>query len=135
MDDDAKRRLMGRFRGKDTKPEMLVRRTLHRMGLRFRLHRKDLPGTPDIVLPGRRLAIFVHGCFWHHHEGCSTARIPPTRPDFWKAKFRYNKKRDLENAEKLRGMGWNVVEIWECDARRATLEDRLRLVVLGKSEI
>ncbi|HEX4737151.1 MAG TPA: DNA mismatch endonuclease Vsr [Allosphingosinicella sp.] len=121
----AKRSLMARFKGKNTKPELLVRRLLHRLGLRFRLHRRDLPGTPDIVLPGRRLVIFVHGCFWHHHEGCPTARIPVSRSDFWRAKFQYNRERDERNSKALEALGWRVVRIWECEARGAGLEQRL----------
>ena len=116
MPADEKRRLMARFRGKDTKPEMLIRRELHRRGYRFRIHRKDLPGKPDIVLPRYRTAIFVHGCFWHHHVGCAIARIPKSREQFWREKFERNQARDERNASDLQAQGWTVVTVWECAA-------------------
>lgn len=117
---------MRRFRGKDTKPEVLVRRALHRAGRRFRLHRKDLPGRPDIVLPRDKVAIFVHGCFWHAHEGCPASRIPRTKPEFWREKFRRNRERDLEVQEELRTLGWTPLTIWECEVK--TLEAARRKV-------
>ncbi|NJL72977.1 MAG: DNA mismatch endonuclease Vsr [Candidatus Competibacteraceae bacterium] len=99
----------------DTRPEMVVRRTLHAAGLRFRLHRRDLPGTPDIVLPSRRIVIFVHGCFWHQHEGCRKATIPKTRTEFWSRKFSENVRRDARNREALISAGWSVYVLWECE--------------------
>ena len=125
LDAEARRRLMARFKGKDTKPEMLVRRALHRLGFRFRLHRRDLPGSPDVVLPGRRTALFVHGCFWHQHEGCRTARVPATRPEFWTAKLQRNKERDASNLADLMELGWRALVVWECEARAADLDERL----------
>ncbi|WP_080890985.1 MULTISPECIES: DNA mismatch endonuclease Vsr [Bradyrhizobium] len=116
MDDEARRALMSRFRGKNSRPEVLVRQRLHAEGLRFRLHRRDLPGTPDIVMVGRRTVVFVHGCFWHHHTGCPVARIPASRPDFWREKFRRNKRKDRASREALETLGWRVKEIWECEA-------------------
>ena len=117
---------MARFRSKDTKPELLVRRALHRHGKRFRLHRKDLPGRPDIVLPGLRIAVFVHGCFWHAHEGCRDARVPSSRPEFWREKFARNKERDRRAEQELQALGWQVVTIWECEAKSARLDEVLR---------
>ncbi len=105
---------MSRIRGKDTAPEFLVRRFLHSNGFRYRLHRKDLPGKPDLVLPKYGVAIFVQGCFWHAHH-CQKGRIPGSRGEFWKAKFETNKKRDARNTRKLRSMGWQVFHVWECD--------------------
>jgi DNA mismatch endonuclease (patch repair protein) len=117
---------MSRFKGRDTKPEVLVRKALHRNGRRFRLHRKDLPGKPDIALPALKTVVFVHGCFWHHHEGCREARVPQSNPSFWEEKFRSNKARDERVQEELRALGWRVVVIWECEAKGANLDDLLR---------
>jgi len=125
LDPEKRRALMARFRGKDTKPEILVRRALHAAGRRFRLHAKNLPGRPDIVLPRDRTIIMVHGCFWHAHDGCPIARVPATRREFWEAKFDANRERDRRNADALASMGWRVVTIWECEARSASLEDLL----------
>jgi DNA mismatch endonuclease (patch repair protein) len=107
---------MARIRGRDTGPELAVRRALHAAGFRFRLHRRDLPGTPDIVLVRQRIAIFVHGCYWHRHEGCRNATTPGTRKDFWQAKFAANVERDARKAAALEAAGWQVVVIWECEA-------------------
>jgi len=109
--------IMGRIRGKNTKPELEVRRKLHAMGYRFRLHRKDLPGRPDITLPKHKTVIFVHGCFWHGHEGCKANRIPKTNEAFWQAKIDRNRARDEENRAALETLGWKVVVIWECEVR------------------
>ena len=109
---------MSRIRGKDTQPELAVRSALHRAGYRFRLHRKDLPGRPDIVLPKYRTVIFVHGCFWHHHSGCKLAYAPKSRVVFWNKKFRSNVDRDRRNASELRRLGWRVITVWECKVAR-----------------
>jgi DNA mismatch endonuclease, patch repair protein len=106
---------MSRIRNKDTKPEMVVRRLLHALGYRFRLHRSDLPGKPDIVFPSRRKVVFVHGCFWHRHEGCRNNRTPKSRLDFWVPKLDANRQRDLQNQAKLTQMGWRHLVVWECD--------------------
>jgi DNA mismatch endonuclease (patch repair protein) len=106
---------------------MQVRRILHRNGLRFRLHRRDLPGTPDIVLPSRRTVIFVHGCFWHRHKGCSRASTPTINSERWRLKFERNVARDAETHAALRELGWTVLVIWECELKNeAELENRLR---------
>ncbi|WP_242415542.1 very short patch repair endonuclease [Sphingomonas panni] len=115
--DPARSELMRRVKGKDTKPELVVRRLLHKLGYRFRLHRKDLPGRPDIVLPKFRTAIFVHGCFWHRHPGCRKASTPKTRADFWQAKFDANVARDERNVADLSSAGWMVVTVWECETK------------------
>lgn len=106
--------MMSGIRGKDTKPEIVVRRLLYRSGFRYRLHRKDLPGRPDIVLPKYRTAILVHGCFWHGHADCHLFRLPGSRTEFWKEKIAGNKVRDRRNLLLLHQSGWRTLEIWEC---------------------
>lgn len=108
-------RCMAAIRGKDTTPELVVRRLAHRMGYRFRLHRKNLPGKPDLVFPGRRKAVFVHGCFWHQHPGCRFATRPQTREQFWATKLDGNAARDREVQRRLAEQGWQVLVIWECE--------------------
>ena len=108
---------MSRIRSKDSKPEMIVRRYLFRKGFRFRLHVKSLPGKPDLVLKKYRTVIFVHGCFWHGHEGCRYFVIPKTRTEWWLHKIESNKKKDRSNRDRLRRDGWTVYEIWECELR------------------
>lgn len=125
-DVDARSRLMARVRGKDTKPEMIVRRMVHAMGYRFRLHGRELPGSPDLVFPARKAVIFVHGCFWHRHVGCRRASMPKTRQDFWRAKFIRNVARDQRNEDALTEAGWRSAIIWECEAKDIQrLKDRL----------
>ncbi|MDH4565315.1 DNA mismatch endonuclease Vsr [Pseudomonas sp. BN414] len=110
-----------------TAPEISVRQTLHALGLRFRLHRRDLPGSPDIVLPRFRTAIFVHGCFWHRHTDCRYATTPKTRQEYWLPKFMANVERDARKEAQLRGLGWRVLVVWECETRdRGELVTRLR---------
>lgn len=104
---------MRAIRHKDTTPELAVRKGLHSAGFRYRLHRKDLPGRPDIVLPKYRAVIFIHGCFWHGH-GCHLFKVPQTRPEFWIAKINANKVRDINDASMLRAAGWRILTIWEC---------------------
>jgi DNA mismatch endonuclease, patch repair protein len=106
--------MMAGIRGKDTKPEVQLRRALHAMGLRFRLHAPHLPGRPDIAFPKYRAAIFVHGCFWHRHQNCKFATVPATRPEFWQAKFESNIKRDKRSVAALLEAGWRVAIVWEC---------------------
>lgn len=108
---------MSRIRDRDSKPEMVVRSLLHRLGYRFRLHRTDLPGKPDIVIPKYRTVLFVHGCFWHRHPGCRYAYMPKSRIDFWQNKFARNVERDLEVQEELRKLNWAIVIIWECQTK------------------
>ncbi len=108
---------MSGIKGRNTLPEIAVRRSAHGMGLRFRLHRKDLPGRPDLIFPRYRLAVFVHGCFWHRHSGCRYAYTPKSRIAFWVEKFAQNVSRDKRNEEALRNLGWRVLVIWECETR------------------
>ena len=118
--------LMARVKSKNTKPETVVRRILHANGFRYRLHRRDLPGTPDIVFVGRKKAIFVHGCFWHRHERCSRCTTPKTRASFWLEKFNANVERDRQKLTELSAQGWSSLVIWECEtAKPEHLEDRL----------
>lgn len=117
---------MSRIRGSGTSPELIVRSTLHRLGLRFRINRKDLPGSPDIVLPRHRTILFVHGCFWHRHAGCKFAYTPKTRVDFWQNKFVANELRDHRAAQALRQSGWRVIIVWECEIKNEVkLRNRL----------
>ncbi|MCY1393027.1 Very short patch repair protein [compost metagenome] len=110
-----------------TGPEIVVRQALHALGLRFRLHRRDLPGSPDIVLPRFRTVVFVHGCFWHRHPGCRYASTPKSRQEYWLPKFKANVERDAKKEAQLRELGWRVLVIWECEARKpAELDERLR---------
>ena len=111
-------RNMSRVRGSNTKPEIIVRSLLHRLGYRFRVNRRDLPGKPDIVLAKYQTVAFVHGCFWHRHPGCKRASMPATRRDFWIAKLQKNVERDKRDRRELRRAGWQVIVLWECDIRR-----------------
>lgn len=125
---------MTRVRGKDTWPELIVRRLLHAMGYRYRLQAKDLPGKPDIIFRKRRKAIFVHGCFWHRHPdpACKLARLPKSRLDFWVPKLDRNRERDINNVERLEALGWEVLLVWECQLRdREQLGNRLRRFIEG----
>ena len=121
--------IMSRIKGKNTQPEILVRKFLHKTGYRFRIHRKDLPGKPDIVLPKYKVVIFVHGCFWHRHENCKYSSIPKTHTEFWEEKFRRNIERDQKNISNLESLGWRVIVVWECEVKdlsyRETLLDKL----------
>lgn len=118
---------MSRIRSKDTKPEMIVRSLLHRMGYRFRLHRKDLPGKPDIVLPKYKTVIFVHGCFWHRHKKCNSAKLPSSNKSYWIPKLNRNIERDKKNKDELRELGWKIIIIWECEIKKNNwLEQKLR---------
>ena len=120
---------MSRVKSKDTKPEMIVRKLLHNRGFRFRLHLKDLPGKPDIVLPKYKTVVFVQGCFWHQHQGCKRAAIPKSNIDFWQDKLKGNLERDLKNHASLTKSGWRVVEIWECQLKVNPEEPINKLVI------
>lgn len=110
---------MSRIRGKDTKPEVMLRSMLHKAGLRFRIHDKKLPGKPDVVLPRYKVVIFVNGCFWHRHDGCKYAYNPKSRQEFWQDKFSKTVIRDQEKTEKLQKKGWRVLTVWECELNRS----------------
>lgn len=115
---ETRSRMMSGIRGKDTRPELLLRRALHARGFRFRLHAKTVTGRPDLVLPKHRVAVFVHGCFWHRHEGCRFASTPATRPEFWAAKFAANIRRDQKVLATLSDEGWRVAIVWECPLKK-----------------
>lgn len=117
---------MGRVKGKDTKPELVVRRLVYRLGFRYRLHADNLAGKPDLVFVGKKKVIFVHGCFWHRYRGCARCRMPKSRLEFWRPKLEENRKRDLRNQRSLRKAGWRIHLIWECElADREKLENRI----------
>lgn len=121
---------MRQVKGRDTTPELAVRKLLWRLGARYRLHRKDLPGHPDIVMPGRKLAIFVHGCFWHGHDCARGARVPKQNRAYWEGKVGRNRARDAANLEKLEALGWRVLTVWECELKNAiALEARFRTLL------
>lgn len=126
---DVRSRMMAGIRGKDTKPEMLVRQALSAAGVRYRLHRRDLPGAPDLVMPGRRVVIFVHGCFWHRHEGCRYAQLPSSNAGFWRAKLGRNVERDRKATADLLAAGWRILTVWECATRRRSIEDLQTLLL------
>jgi len=121
---------MRAVRSANTKPEMVVRRAAHAIGFRFRLHRKDLPGTPDLVFPGLKIALFVHGCFWHRHSGCPRAALPTSNVDFWRQKLEQNFARDQRAQSALREAGWRVEVIWECElAQPSAAQELLRQIL------
>lgn len=127
---------MSRIRSRDTTPELIVRKVLTELGYKFRLHRKDLPGKPDIVLPKYGTAIFVHGCFWHQHSGCIDCSNPKTNSKYWRPKLLANVQRDRKHRRRLRRLGWNPVVIWECQAlKRTTLRNRLTRKLTERSTI
>lgn len=135
VDAKTRSRMMSGIKGKNTKPEILVRKALSSQGFRYRLHRKDLPGAPDIAMPGRKIAIFAHGCFWHMHQGCRLAKMPSTRPEFWRAKLGRNAERDSEAVAALAALGWRVLIVWECSTKslelQAALPEKLRAWIAG----
>lgn len=120
---------MSQIRGKDTQPEILVRKFLHSNGFRYRLHVKNLPGKPDLVLPKYKSVVLVHGCFWHVHEGCKYFKIPDTRTEWWKEKLYGNKERDKANISQLIDMGWYVIVIWECELKQGNQKKTLTKLV------
>ena len=126
---------MRAIRSKDMRPEMAVRRLVHRLGYRYRLHRKDLPGKPDLVFVSRRKVIFVHGCFWHSHHGCKTAHMPKSNLEYWRPKLQRNQNRDAKNLEAIAAKGWKALVIWECEtADPAAVSVRIRKF-LGRQAI
>ena len=127
---------MSRIKGKNTKPELLLRSLLHRIGFRFRLHDKKLPGKPDIVLPRYKTVIFVNGCFWHRHSGCGYAYTPKSRQEFWSGKFEATVKRDKEKKEKLEEEGWGVIVVWECELKKNAdkMADKISSMIKKKKD-
>ena len=118
VDQQTRSRMMSGIRGKNTRPELALRRALHARGFRFRLHSGKVHGRPDLILPKHRAVVFVHGCFWHRHEGCRYATVPATRPEFWLAKFDANVARDSAVRTRLLEDGWRVAAVWECSLRK-----------------
>lgn len=132
MSPEERSRRMSLVRSIDTKPEMAVRRLVHSLGYRYRLHGSDLPGRPDLVFRSRRAVVFVHGCFWHRHEGCSLARLPKSRVEFWMAKLEGNRERDARKVVALKEAGWRVLVVWECELKNMeVLAERLRRFLDG----
>lgn len=123
---ETRSRMMSGIRSKNTHPEIIVRKWLHSQGYRFRLHRKDLPGKPDIILSKYHTVIFVHGCFWHQHPQCRYAVVPASRTTWWLEKFRQNRERDTLAARQLKEMGWHVITIWECEVKNGNFIDILK---------
>ncbi|HDK8955724.1 TPA: DNA mismatch endonuclease Vsr [Acinetobacter baumannii] len=119
VDSATRSRMMSNIKGRNTKPELLIRSLLHEQGFRFRIHRKDLPGKPDIVLPKYKAIIFIHGCFWHGHQNCRLFKLPASRTEFWEAKISKNQENDLKAKELLLNSGWRICTIWECAVRRS----------------
>lgn len=128
VDAKTRSRMMRNIRGKDTKPELLLRRGLHARGFRYRLHHTGLPGRPDLVFPSCRAAVFVHGCFWHRHPDCPKATTPATRQDFWQNKFAENTARDRRNIDQLESAGWRVLIVWECELTKGALAPTVQRV-------
>lgn len=125
---EVRSRNMAAIKSKDTKPEMTVRKLLFSMGYRFRLHRKDLPGKPDIVLPKYKTVIFVNGCFWHQHKNCKRSNIPKTNKDYWVPKIQKNVERDNNNKKLLRKLGWKVIVIWECEVNKEKIISMIKKI-------
>ena len=122
---NVRSRMMSGIRAKNTQPELFVRKALFAAGYRFRLHKNDLPGVPDIILSSRKIAVFVHGCFWHLHTGCKFSKVPQSRPDFWRAKLEGNSSRDRRSISALISLGWRVLVVWECATKDAAAATRI----------
>ena len=133
VDPRTRSAMMAAIQAKDTKPEVIVRRFLHRRGFRFRLHRRDLPGRPDIVLPKYRTVVEVRGCFWHRHEGCPFAYMPKSNRAFWESKLNGNRERDRRNLRELARQGWRAIEVWECELSDGRILDRLPTMIRAQS--
>ncbi|SDP49717.1 very short patch repair endonuclease [Afipia sp. GAS231] len=127
---EQRSRIMKSVGTQDTGPELLVRRLLHRAGYRYRLHRKDLPGRPDIVFPSRRKAIFIHGCFWHGHD-CGKGKLPKSRTEYWTAKIKANQDRDAKVVSRLKKDGWQILTLWQCELKSAEATERILREFLG----
>jgi DNA mismatch endonuclease, patch repair protein len=126
MSAEKRRKVMRSIRGKNTRPEMIVRRSAHALGYRYRVHGVKLPGRPDLVFSRRRKVVFVHGCFWHQHEGCKLAKVPKSNLEYWLPKLERNRLRDARAQADLRGLGWQLLVIWECEVDDQKLAERLR---------
>lgn len=135
VDSQTRSAMMAAIRGKNTKPEIVVRRFLHRLGFRFRLHRRDLPGRPDIVLPKYRTVVEVRGCFWHRHEGCPLAYMPKSNREFWEPKLNGNRERDRRNLRELARLGWRAIVVWECELGENGVLERLPGMIRGRATV
>lgn len=131
LDQAARSAVMARVRGKNTRPEMIVRKLVFAAGYRYRLHVRKLPGSPDLVFPSRKKVIFVHGCFWHRHDNCASSRLPKSRVGFWSDKLNGNKARDARNYEVLVQAGWQVLVIWECELGDLSMLEETVRIFLG----
>lgn len=134
VDEATRSMIMSRVGQRDTGPEMKLRRALHALGFRYRVNVKKLPGSPDLVFPKYKAVIFVHGCFWHRHEGCKYATTPKTRVEFWKTKFNANVERDRKNIEKLEKLGWRTMVVWECELKKKKDSDALEKTISSVKE-
>lgn len=132
VDSATRSRMMSNIKGRNTKPELLIRSLLHAQGFRFRIHRKDLPGKPDIVLPKYKAIIFIHGCFWHGHQNCRLFKLPASRTEFWEAKISKNQENDLKAKDLLLNSGWRICTIWECAVRRSKKDPVTLMDILTK---
>lgn len=121
--------IMSKISGKDTKPEIIIRKALFAKGLRYRINYKNLPGKPDVVLPRYKTIIFIHGCFWHSHPGCKDAHLPKSNIEFWEKKISSNVERDKRNVKDLIDLGWNVIIVWECEIKKKNMENLLNRIV------
>lgn len=130
VDKATRSRMMAGIKSRDTKPELEVRRFLHKSGLRYRLHGRKIPGKPDIVLPRHRAVVLIHGCFWHQHPRCKFAYVPKSRPEFWIPKLAANVARDKRNAIELRKLGWRIFTVWECQITTIRLRNLIRQIVI-----
>lgn len=123
---EQRSRCMSKIRSKNTGPELIVRRLVFSLGYRYRLHRRDLPGSPDLVFASRKKVIFVHGCFWHRHRDCKKGSVPRTRPEFWQVKLNGNMERDARNVAALETAGWKVLVVWECEVNTASIAEKIK---------
>jgi DNA mismatch endonuclease (patch repair protein) len=134
MSQEQRSKLMSRIRGRNTTPELTVRSMLHRLGYRFRLHRKDLPGTPDIVFPSKRRVVFIDGCFWHGHQ-CHIGHLPSSNVRYWRDKIRKNQRRDAKTRNLLRAQGWQVLSVWECEVQNTNILTKRLIYFLGEKPL
>jgi len=135
VDKATRSRMMSSIQGKNTKPELLVRKYLHSRGLRFRLHAKELPGKPDLIFPKYKVVVFVHGCFWHQHPRCKFAVVPASNVEFWEQKLGANRERDQRNKRMLKALGWRALTIWECQLDDRLLSGLARKIIAKDKEI
>jgi DNA mismatch endonuclease, patch repair protein len=134
MPPERRSQIMSHIRGKNTTPELIVRKLVYSLGYRYRLHYAKLPGKPDLVFPGRKKVIFVHGCFWHHHEGCKKSKLPSSNVEFWQDKIIANVHRDNKTHEALSQLGWKYMVIWQCEIKLPGIEERIKIFLENDNE-